>query len=340
MDPVLIGLALGLILIQVLHVSISFHHLLAGRVFVCLLLAVVFYLVHPTLSSPWLDIADAFRTAIPGLFWLLCQTAFSDRFKWQSLGVLGVLFTVVAPSLLLPLSSSTWSVNLFQTLPQMVEFSLIVHGLYTVIVHWSDDLVEQRRRLRLAMVLLSGISVLALVIIELWFQGTRLLSLAITCGALLSTSFVLLQGREGVLYGFPGNAQPVALRDQALVIAKPSDEQVQLDALQAVIDSGFVKTEGINLEQFASQVGLPVHRVRQLINQKLGFRNFPDFINQYRIEEAKQRLLAEPTTPVLNIALDIGYRSVSSFNRVFKEHTQCSPSEFRKAKQNTLSESQ
>jgi len=57
-----------------------------------------------------------------------------------------------------------------------------------------------------------------------------------------------------------------------------------------------------------------------------------DILNQLRIAEASTRLRGEPETPVLNIALDVGYRNISSFNRTFKDMVKLTPTEFRLTK--------
>ena len=65
--------------------------------------------------------------------------------------------------------------------------------------------------------------------------------------------------------------------------------------------------------------------------QGLGYRNFSDFLNRYRIEEATRRLCdpAEAGLPVLTIAMDAGFRSLAPFNRSFKERYQVTPSAYR-----------
>ena len=98
------------------------------------------------------------------------------------------------------------------------------------------------------------------------------------------------------------------------------------------MNEGFYRTEHLTLKMLAEKILLPEYKARALINKKLGYRNFNDYINQLRINEAARRLLAEPETPILNIALDIGYRSLSSFNRAFKDITKLTPSDFRREK--------
>ena len=96
------------------------------------------------------------------------------------------------------------------------------------------------------------------------------------------------------------------------------------------MDEGFYCTEHLTLKKLSEQLSLPEHKTRELINQELGYRNFNDYINKLRIADAKIRLLDDLDTPVLNIALDVGYRNISSFNRAFKDITQQTPTEYRK----------
>ncbi|MGI9281209.1 MAG: helix-turn-helix domain-containing protein [Endozoicomonas sp.] len=96
----------------------------------------------------------------------------------------------------------------------------------------------------------------------------------------------------------------------------------------------FYQTEGITISDLAEALHTQEYRLRKLINQQLGYRNFNDFLNGYRIHEACQRLSKpeESTIPVLTIALDTGFRSLSAFNRAFKERTGITPTQYRKQK--------
>jgi AraC-like DNA-binding protein len=99
--------------------------------------------------------------------------------------------------------------------------------------------------------------------------------------------------------------------------------------LNTLMQQGFYRTEHLTLKDLATELELPEYKTRSLINQTLGYRNFNDYINQLRIHEAAERLKSEPDSPVLNISLDVGYRTLSSFNRAFKDIMSMSPSEYR-----------
>ncbi len=91
------------------------------------------------------------------------------------------------------------------------------------------------------------------------------------------------------------------------------------------------REEGFTIRSLADQLGVKEYRLRRLINGHLGYRNFNRFLNEYRVREVA-RLLVEPKTrhlPVLTIALDMGYRSLSPFNKAFKEIKGMTPTEFR-----------
>lgn len=59
-------------------------------------------------------------------------------------------------------------------------------------------------------------------------------------------------------------------------------------------------------------------------------KSFPQLMNEQRVEEAK-RLLAETKASVKTISEEVGFNSMPSFNRVFKEMTEYSPSAYRKS---------
>jgi AraC-like DNA-binding protein len=87
----------------------------------------------------------------------------------------------------------------------------------------------------------------------------------------------------------------------------------------------------LTLEQLAGQLGVRPRVLSQVINEGLG-QNFFEFINRYRIEEAKLLLMdpADKKITVLEVLYQVGFNSKSSFNTLFKKQTGVTPSEFKR----------
>ncbi len=88
---------------------------------------------------------------------------------------------------------------------------------------------------------------------------------------------------------------------------------------------------GITLPKLAQGLNVPVSHLSQVINEQLG-RNFYEFINGYRVEAAKRGLLRPGAgqAKLITIAFECGFNSLATFNRVFKELSGRTPSEFRR----------
>jgi AraC-like DNA-binding protein len=87
----------------------------------------------------------------------------------------------------------------------------------------------------------------------------------------------------------------------------------------------------LTLPQLAGRLNIPAHHLSQLLNERLGV-SFFDYVNQLRIGEVK-RLLRNPKRAqqsILDLALEAGFSSKSSFNAFFKRATGHSPSAYRK----------
>ncbi len=86
----------------------------------------------------------------------------------------------------------------------------------------------------------------------------------------------------------------------------------------------------LSLEDLAKQTGIPKHHLTQTLNNKIE-KSFYQFINEYRIEEAKQKLKNEKEeVSMLSLAFDVGFNSKSSFNNNFKKLTGHTPSSYKK----------
>ena len=69
--------------------------------------------------------------------------------------------------------------------------------------------------------------------------------------------------------------------------------------------------------------------------KKITNKTFTQFVNEYRITHSL-KLLAEQPMSITEVCFDSGFNNFSYFNKTFKEHTQKSPSQYRKEFSNIL----
>jgi AraC-like DNA-binding protein len=86
----------------------------------------------------------------------------------------------------------------------------------------------------------------------------------------------------------------------------------------------------LKLNSLATRLDKSVHHISQAIYQSTG-KSFPDYINGFRIEKAKTKLLETKPDTIFTISLDVGFNSKAAFYAAFKKATSKTPSEFRKS---------
>jgi AraC-like DNA-binding protein len=87
----------------------------------------------------------------------------------------------------------------------------------------------------------------------------------------------------------------------------------------------------LTINHLAAMIPCNRHQLSQVLNEALK-NSFYDYINYYRVEEAKQLLMhaSKENYKISSIAYDAGFNSLSTFNEVFRKHTGTTPSQFRK----------
>lgn len=116
-----------------------------------------------------------------------------------------------------------------------------------------------------------------------------------------------------------------------------SESQMKQYATQlqnAMTQDCLYQDPGLSLSVLATHLDLSPRHISQTLNRYLG-KNLNDFVNEYRVEEVKQKLLDPDFAhfTILGIAFESGFNSKASFQRIFKKVVQCSPSEFKKQHQ-------
>ena len=268
----------------------------------------------------------------PALFWLFARTWFNDRTRLARSDVL-LAGLYMANALVMHLS--------FQRAPQVFFTSAILFrvgmfafagaGLWEAWRGREGDLIEPRRRLRLALIGVVGAYVLAIAVAEMAVFNAHapylLISLigSSTSLATLAICAAMFALRQADLFGPNASAPAPALTPS------PVDSPA-IARLQALMETDKPhRDEGLTIAALAARLGEQEYRLRRLINRQLGHRNFAQFLNTYRLDEVRQALVdpAQRDVPILTIALDAGFGSLGPFNRAFREAEGMTPSEYR-----------
>lgn len=293
------------------------------------------------IPSDWRWVTSDVQTAMPALFWVLCQLVFAARPRLISVWGAMALYSFAVPAFSRPFIETgrwpEWGVFFGWKLGQWFEYVVVLHGVIYVVRHWRNDLVEARRKARLVLLLVLGSAVgVATISLNFGIYHEVIRGIIVSLAA-LAILFCVISSREGLLDLAPGGEPLGEMQrpEQEMPIPDESPRLIDSDdaaKLTEVMAGGFYKNEKLTLKRLATAVGIPEYRVRRLINQKLGYRNFNDYINHLRIAEASNRLVNTPDEPILNISLDVGYRTLSSFNRAFRDIMSTTPTAYRQAR--------
>ncbi|MEE9361388.1 MAG: AraC family transcriptional regulator [Cellulophaga sp.] len=105
----------------------------------------------------------------------------------------------------------------------------------------------------------------------------------------------------------------------------------QMDLVKKyVLENELYLEPSLTIQELSKQVSIPVRDLSLLINRHSN-KHFFDFINEFRIEKAKQ-LMKDPSNKkltILEILYQVGFNSKSSFNTAFKKFTNQTPTDFR-----------
>ena len=299
-----------------------------------------------------------------GWFWLMVLALFNDCDTYRPM-----MFAAPGSLALLAFSHqipSDSAMPLVWTLSTLAQAAFAIAALVVVLRSWKDDLVEPRRRVRGPFMVGVALYILSLSGFDIWAAfgevpawypmfNAAMLTLCVMAGA-----FTFIEAREEMF----GEADPAPLHqpEPAVLATAPAPSvnghanghahangdgasitldraaldraaKADLDRLKCLMSQEQVwKEEGLTIASLALRAAMPETQLRRLINDCLGYRNFPSYVNAHRIAAAKNRL-ADPNesrVSISTIAYDIGFASLGPFNRAFKEEAGVSPSEWRR----------
>lgn len=289
-----------------------------------------------------------------GWFWLMVMALFDDRDDFQP-----IMFAAPAALLVFgvlnhgPFHPAIWAGS------TLLQAGLAIAALVLVLRSWKGDLVESRRQIRGPFMIAVSLYILSLNGFDIWeMLGDTpawypMFNAFLLTGCVLAGAFAFLEAR-GAMFGSE-TAQTVRISQPVRAARAASPEQAgangravnagttapldraaraDLDRLEMLMSTQQVwKEEGLTIAGLALRAGIPESQLRRLINDCLGYRNFPSYVNAHRIAAAKSRLSDpnEARVSISTIAYDIGFASLGPFNRAFREETGVAPSEWRRS---------
>jgi AraC-like DNA-binding protein len=261
---------------------------------------------------------------LPYSFWLASKRIFSDKPIPLLQSLVTGSATIIIYYALYFYGQNEITNSLLPLISAIISFFFILLAIYEAQHGKEIDLINKRKRLRT--VFIYAISIIALITLmaELGLQNKdqQLPKLIQRLVILLFTTYILLVNTHWKDFLFTVNKKSIELIDNELI------DQIQ----QKMIEDDFYSQENLTIKKLAETLNEQEYIVRRTINQQLNYRNFTDFLNSYRIAEAKS-ILADSTqkkTTVLEIAYKVGFNSIGPFNRAFRLNTGITPTDYRR----------
>lgn len=287
----------------------------------------------------------------PAALWLFSVTFFTDERKVPAygLGLIALYFTLqMLFSVLNYLNFDTGGAGYYvgELFPLLVMAGLSFDVIYMGVKGRREDLLEERRRLRLpfvismSLVIVFTLSVDALLPLlqSMLPPDSNLSIIGIASPLIYGAVFLWTLTLNFALFRFDRDPELLLRVEPAIntlssddsngIMVPNKDEKLKLKIDELMDVQKSYKGIGFTLSRLSETLSISEQRLRTTINQTMGYRNFNQFLNHYRIKEAT-RLIVDSDDAIANIAMAAGYNSLSAFNKAFKETHGMTPREFR-----------
>lgn len=268
--------------------------------------------------------------------WWFGLALFRDDFRlgWPHWAVFFLSGVLRVPHNIAEMTNAFYYPSLLDTLCELIVVAMMAHLIVTIIREGEDDLVLSRRRSRNYFVI--GI-VTAVLLSTFSEHGWLPVPIEYVYFIKSATTFPLalwftlwLSRLDQKNLNFEAEAKPLPATRGSNGI-DPRDKDLLGQLITAMEKDKIFREPGLTIRHLAEHLGTPEHRLRILINQGLGYRNFSAFLNSYRINAIKAEFNdpEKARVPVLTLAMDVGYNSLAPFNRAFRSIEGMTPTAYR-----------
>lgn len=270
--------------------------------------------------------------------WWFCLSCFDRGFRLKG-GILGIgLVWAAIAALDRGLLGEAVAGKGLSRLLVALGFGIVGHLTWRLVAERRGDLIQQRHDARIMVaVLLGGMLFVDLAADAVFGFAWRPLAFTMTQNVMVLAFAFWLAGR--LLIARPDVLSFGVAASEAPTLETPPNPEARRDdelhrRLTALMETQRVFLDpDLTFATFVQRMGAPERAVRKLVNHELGYDHFRTFLNHHRVAEAR-RLLEDPLRAddkLIAIALDSGFASLASFNRVFRATEGCSPSQHRTA---------
>ncbi len=167
--------------------------------------------------------------------------------------------------------------------------------------------------------------------------GDTVLGLGFSLGTVLILYLAYFGIRQTAVYATTDPSIAIASPPESRYLHAGLDEEELGECRQKLLDHMEEHQphldRSLTLRELAGSVGLSEHNLSQVINVGLN-QTFYEFVNGYRVKEFQRRATPEAVArhTLLDLAMNCGFNSKSSFNRIFKQQTGTTPSAWVKSR--------
>ncbi|HTB89821.1 MAG TPA: AraC family transcriptional regulator [Steroidobacteraceae bacterium] len=297
------------------------------------------YQLHVGLLRVALHIA---RNLTSGVFMILCHSLFQDESKMPRLLVAAFALQILMEfaGALRSTNGPEWQYAFLQTVPALLQLLFVGCALYWMLRGWRADLVEARRQLRWIFLVILGTFMFFAILLERvlipWDSIAQFyvhVTLSILQAMLAVFALLATFRTDEPVYIDPfrdekRRAPPVQAGSTP---AAGEHDSAILALRRAFVEQHVYRDGDLTIASLARKLAMPEYRLRKLIHEQLGYRNFNALLHDYRIAAACRDLgdPAKNSLPILTIALTVGYNSINPFNRAFRDAKAMTPSAYR-----------
>jgi len=324
---VLNGLLLGIYCLFSNWVKKTEANRMLGLIFVAISIKALYIMVCSSVGESSMLCSGLYRMAIFSyccigpLLYLYAKGLMVSFFQFKSSYILSFLppFT----GLFLPDSYLTHPIRFYS-----VQFWLLSFLILTIILivrqkSKATNTIFLKEKVRWLTIILACITII-------WITAltrSHIELVAFFSFLVLAMVYIVIDKKE--IIRFESTEQQINLSSKEAISPEQISILKQVEDLM-INQKAYLNAE-MNLPYLASQLSIPLHTLSKSINGQLG-KNFSEYINGYRIDEAGKRLTDNQYDhlSIAGIAFECGFNSLSTFNTTFKRMKGITPSSFRK----------